>query len=227
MAHIVADLHQRIQNKIAALRAVEEQLPVVVIIHDIIDSTVVYMSERGLRHLGVSLDEVVNMEADYYNRFFNAEDARDYVPKILALLQQNNDDEVVSYFQQVRSSPAHDWSWYLSCTKIFMRSDEGNPILTITTATPVDAQHHMAAKAQRLLDENNFLRKHHQEFVKLGKREKEILRLMAQGLSSAAIAEQLHISEATAATHRRNIRKKLNIRTSYDLSLFAQAFDLV
>jgi DNA-binding CsgD family transcriptional regulator len=218
---------KQIQAKLSALKALEQDLPVVVIIHDIIDSTVVYMSERGLRHLDVSLDEVVNMEAEYYSRFFNPEDAKDYVPKILGLLQSNNDDEVVSYFQQVRRSPDYDWAWYLSCTKVFMRDIDGNPVLTITTATPVDAQHHMAAKAQRLLEENNFLKKHHHEFDQLSKREKEILRLMAMGMSSALIAKKLHISEATAATHRRNIKKKLSIRTSYDLSRFAQAFDLV
>ncbi|MDQ3551921.1 MAG: helix-turn-helix transcriptional regulator, partial [Bacteroidota bacterium] len=128
---------------------------------------------------------------------------------------------------QVRRSPKEDWEWYLSATKIFVRDDDGKPVLTITTAAPVDAQHHIAAKAQRLLEENNFLRSNHKIFDQLTKREKEILRLIALGLSSVEIADKLFISEATANTHRKHIKNKLNAKTSYDITKFAQAFDLI
>jgi DNA-binding NarL/FixJ family response regulator len=41
-------------------------------------------------------------------------------------------------------------------------------------------------------------------------REQEILTLMAQGLSSKSIAQQLSLSFHTVQTHRKNILKKLN-----------------
>ena len=50
---------------------------------------------------------------------------------------------------------------------------------------------------------------------------------MALGHSSSEIAEKLHISEATASTHRRNIRIIIKAETSYDITRFAQAFDLI
>jgi len=167
------------------------------------------------------------MGEDYHARFFNMEFFEGYAPKIFGLLERNIDDEVISFFQQVRASEQEDWNWYLSCTKIFMRDEEGKPLYIITNAVPMEAQHHIAAKAERLLNENTFLRKHHHIFNQLTKREKEILKLMAMGLSSSEIAEELHISEMTATTHRKNIRNKLDAKNNYDITRFAQAFDLI
>lgn len=47
--------------------------------------------------------------------------------------------------------------------------------------------------------------------LQLTKREKEIATLVAQGLSSKQIAQQLHISEETVKTHRRRMLQKNNI----------------
>jgi DNA-binding NarL/FixJ family response regulator len=41
-------------------------------------------------------------------------------------------------------------------------------------------------------------------------REQEILRLMAQGMSSKSIANELGVSFHTIQTHRKNILRKLN-----------------
>jgi len=219
-------LQEKIAAKIEEIRTVEQRFPGAIIIHDL-QGKVVYMSQWGREYLEITLEELQNMGLEYYAHFFNAEDAKDYVPKILGLLERNNDHEFVSYFQQVRQSPHHDWAWYLSASKIFFRDEAGKPLLTLTHALPVDAQHHIAAKAMRLLEENNFLRNNYHVFDKLTKREKEILRLLALGNSSIDIAEKLTISEKTAKTHRKNIRRKLNVENNYDITRFAQAFDLI
>lgn len=220
-------LQQGINEKLEFLKSYEKDIPGVIIIHSILDSTVVYMSERGLEILGITLEEVRNMQTEYYDRFFNPEDARDYVPKILGLLERNNDDEIVTYFQQVRPSPDHEWTWYSSSTKVFMRDADNKALLTITIALPIDARHFWNTKVERILQENEFLRCKKQVFDSLTRREREILKLLAQGLSSGDIARKLFISEATVNTHRRNLRSKLNIETALDLIRFAQAFDLV
>jgi DNA-binding CsgD family transcriptional regulator len=217
----------RLEEKIDQIRLIEDHYPGVILIHDIKKSTVVYMSRWGRDYLGTTLEELQEMGTDYYNRFFNPDDAKDNVPKILSLLQQNNDDEFITFFQQVRKSPQYDWAWFLTTARIFWRDENGEPLLTFGTSVPIDAQHHIAAKAQRILEENNFLRKNYHVFDQLTKREKEILRMLAMGMSSGEIAASLHISEMTASTHRRNIKRKLNIESNYDVVRFAQAFDLI
>lgn len=55
----------------------------------------------------------------------------------------------------------------------------------------------------------------------LGRREREVLRLIAEGMRSAGIAEQLHVSVATIEVHRRNIMRKLGLRTVAELTKHA------
>ncbi len=52
-------------------------------------------------------------------------------------------------------------------------------------------------------------------------REREILQLVAEGLSSEAIAERLFLSVKTISSHRRQILKKLNLKSVADLTRFA------
>jgi two-component system response regulator NreC len=52
-------------------------------------------------------------------------------------------------------------------------------------------------------------------------REREVLELVARGASYAEIADKLTISPRTAETHRTNLMRKLDLRTSADITLYA------
>lgn len=56
---------------------------------------------------------------------------------------------------------------------------------------------------------------------KLGGREREVLQLIAEGLTSGEIAARLHLSTNTVDTHRRNIMKKLDLHSIADLTKYA------
>jgi two-component system NarL family response regulator len=55
----------------------------------------------------------------------------------------------------------------------------------------------------------------------LGRREREVLRLIAEGMRSPEIAPQLMIAVATVEVHRRNIMRKLGLRTVAELTKYA------
>lgn len=59
------------------------------------------------------------------------------------------------------------------------------------------------------------------------KREVEILRMIAEGLTTRQIGERLFVSEFTINAHRRNICRKLNIYTPIGLVNFAREHGLV
>ncbi len=221
-------LQNNIDQEVSKIALAAGKLPGIVVIHDLRDWTVAWISQMALDQLGITANAIVGKHMDlYHNRFFNPEDAKDYVPKILGLLQRNNDDEILTYFQQVRLSDSPDWKWHMSSTRIFMRNDENIPLLTITMSFPIDAMHHMTTKAARLLEENNFLRKNYHLYAMLSKRECEVLRHLALGNGSAQTAKELFISQHTVETHRKNIRQKLNTSSYYELCQYARAFDLI
>lgn len=51
----------------------------------------------------------------------------------------------------------------------------------------------------------------------LSPREREVLQLIAEGISTREIADQLNLSAGTVETHRKNLLKKLNARNSAEL----------
>lgn len=55
----------------------------------------------------------------------------------------------------------------------------------------------------------------------LGRREREVLALLAEGKRSVDIARRLGISTATVDVHRRNIMRKLDLHTVAELTKFA------
>ncbi|WP_029287591.1 LuxR C-terminal-related transcriptional regulator [Pedobacter sp. R20-19] len=63
-----------------------------------------------------------------------------------------------------------------------------------------------------LVNENNSL---------ITEREIDIVRLLSKGYNSKEIGDMLFISEHTVNTHRRNMVRKLDLRNSYQLIVWA------
>ena len=76
------------------------------------------------------------------------------------------------------------------------------------------------SKAPQLTDD--FAKKY-----QLTKREIEIIRMIAEGLTTKEIGEKLFLSEFTINTHRRNIARKLNIYTPVGILNFARENGLI
>ena len=65
------------------------------------------------------------------------------------------------------------------------------------------------------------------EAPSLTRREQEVLSLVAQGLNSGKIAEQLFISPHTVLNHIRNSRRKLKAQTKLEAVVTAMRYDLL
>ncbi len=57
--------------------------------------------------------------------------------------------------------------------------------------------------------------------AKLSARERQVLRLVAEGNSSSSISQSLFIASTTVEVHRRNIMRKLNLHSIADLTRYA------
>lgn len=63
--------------------------------------------------------------------------------------------------------------------------------------------------------------------VALTAREREVLRLIAQGLKNREIAETLSIAIKTVETHRTKIMQKLDLHNSAELATYAMRRGLI
>ncbi len=66
-----------------------------------------------------------------------------------------------------------------------------------------------------------------QNLQAISKREKEVLQLVAQGLTTKEIADKLIVSKRTIETHRSNILKKLNVQNTAELITKANQMGLL
>lgn len=222
---------ETLEEKIEKFASCAEAMPGVVVIHelgeDITDFRSVFMTSNGLQQLGISLNELMQIGPKYHERFFNNEDMEGFMVKLNKLLENRDPEETFTFFQQVKFKDRDEWVWHISSIRIFHQAPDGRPTHLVTVAFPVDQMKHIPNKAERLLAENQFFRENLQKFISLGSRAKEVLRLVALGKSSAEISEELHITVDTVNTHRKNIKKKLEINTTYEFTEYAHAFDLI
>ncbi len=211
---------------ISEINAASSFIPGVIIVHDAVTFKVVYMSQKGLDILQINMSDLESMGVDYFFTYFNEEDVNVYLPKFVDLIQRNIMEEEISFFQQVRSGINEPWEWYLSATRLVHR-ENNLPSLSLTIAQPVNDLKNIANKLDRLMEEHLFLKQNMKRFSILSIREKEILKLLANGKTNEEIANLLFISTNTAKTHRRNIKAKLEANHTIDLHKYASAFDLV
>ncbi|MDX6746428.1 response regulator transcription factor [Polaribacter sp. PL03] len=64
-------------------------------------------------------------------------------------------------------------------------------------------------------------------FESLTEREKEVLRLVTKELSTSEIADKMHISHHTVESYRKKLLKKLNVKNSVGLAMYAVKYKLV
>jgi DNA-binding CsgD family transcriptional regulator len=75
--------------------------------------------------------------------------------------------------------------------------------------------------------ESNYPRLSAQRVLTISPREKQVLRLIADGYSSKQIADLLYISDHTAITHRKNLIEKFKVKNTAHLVKRALEFMLV
>lgn len=222
-------MKETFDQKLENFAACAELMPGVVVVHKLSenDFRTVYMSSRGLEQLGVTIEELRDMGPEYHEKFFNNDDMEDFMIKLRKLLENRDVNETFTFFQQVKLKDREDWVWHIGSIRIFHQDESGTPTHTVTVVFPVDRMKHIQNKAERLLAENKFFKENLNKYLSLGKRGKEVLKLVALGKSSSEIAQELNISVDTVNTHRKNLKKKLGISNNFEFLEYAQAYDLI
>lgn len=216
-----------IQEKIKEFAPVAELMPGVIIIHELKGFKPLFMSSKGLKLLGISLEDLIALEDNYKNVVLNDTFMNDYLSALEEMLAEEETPETYSIFHEVQLKDNDTYSWYVSSVKSFHKNTAGETTHTITIAFPLGHFQHIPSKAEKLLQESLFSKTHLKKFLSLSPRAIEVLKLVALGNSTYEIAEKLNISPDTVSSHRKLIKQKLDISTSYDFIKYARSYDLI
>lgn len=100
-----------------------------------------------------------------------------------------------------------------------IRVHQGDRFISSSNHGLDDAESH--SKSEQLLYENT------KQQVQLTERELDIVALLSQGATNKDMANELCLSKYTIETHRKNILKKLQVKTSAQLIYFASQNGLI
>lgn len=168
------------------------------------------------------LDEIKKMGENYVTEIVHKEDLPHILLNLQNFLSEDNEGKPYAYFQRTRVNYCKDHQTHYTTTKKVIGQNE-----IFNISVPVENMGMTANKILRVLEETEYMRRNYQKFARLTAREKEIITLLALGYQNSEIAEQLFISKATVEQHRKNLKRKLEIKRFVDLIRFAQAFDLI
>lgn len=205
-----------------------ERTNTITMIHDIRNFNIIYMSSMGLQSMKCStIDELAKEAPELLALYTSAPEENYFLQKLSIYLKDSSNVIPFTYLQKINEGKIqYDFGWYVSVSSLIIKGENDLPLLTITNAYPMKEDVKVNPKVDRIWDEMKFKESKKGLYQQLSKRELEILKRIISGETNKMIAVDLYISEETIKTHRRNIKRKLQITNDSELFQVAYAFDL-
>ncbi|UII26096.1 helix-turn-helix transcriptional regulator [Fulvivirga maritima] len=203
-----------------ALEEVGEMMPFVFHL-DNTDLSIQYLNPEGCQQLNLSLSEARSLKSTFVTKYYHS--SCHHVRHDLSQFYDKN-DYFRSYSNIIKMLDP-DTAEY-KATLLTAKRSRLHDGFYVTTES-MDKVSYSSKKLQRMMGEEQFVKKRYEVFASLTEREREVLTLLALGHNNPSIADYLFISRKTVEQHRKNINKKLNSNSFVTLMKYAQAFDLV
>lgn len=227
----INDVSECFKNNDKIIFDIANKIPASLMIHDIENNEIVrcsYMNKWGCEYLKTTPQEINDLGKEYYNRYFFIEEIQDYLNDITKFITKEDLDNHYNFFQRVKAHGEEEPAWFYTVCKI-TQSDHlnTNSKKLIVLSSPVIGFNSLINRVNKTLNLEGYIGSNFKKFSLLTAREKQIMILLAKGLSSNEIAEKLFIYNYTVSTHRRNLIKKINCKSRTELIRFAIAFELI
>lgn len=143
------------------------------------------------------------------------------------------DSEHYQSTHRLRHKDGH-WVTVEAHGKVAERSHDGTPLRMLGTVLDISQRKRLHEEGLGLLRQIESLIRENvsdapavtaesQRLETLTKRERQILEMIADGMTSARIGEQLQLATNTVMTHRKNLMAKLDLHTTAEVIRFAMA----
>jgi DNA-binding CsgD family transcriptional regulator len=215
---------QELSRKCAFLQKVVNEVPANIYISDL-EKGVVWCNRTNEETLGYTLEEILSMGGLQYFREIVHPDDQNIPADSIAHYKSFSGAEYGGIFR-AKHKEEETYKWFVGWAKAFTKNNDGD--VKELLCVDVDMSPRMNTEEQLITAlRENLKQKNNLLVQSLRKREIEILTLVAQGLSTKEIAQQLFLSEHTVHTHRRNIQRKLGTTNLAELVLLAREAGLV
>lgn len=185
----------------------------------------VYFNPVAENFFGTNNKELTKLGFAYVFKYLHPYNFNIVQHHIAYFSNPDNYNKVLSYVYYVNTS--NGWKWLYNCTKVSTFTKTGKAKYLFVKG--VDVSEILSGKGKFIKLKKNiaFIEEYGPLFQQLTNREKEILSMIIKEKSSIEIGNILDISSTTVDTHRNNIIKKLQVKSSVGLVKYAIMFDLI
>ncbi|MDB5014158.1 MAG: hypothetical protein JWQ25_2360 [Daejeonella sp.] len=216
-----------VSKKNFLIEEIGDYIPGSVMIQNLNTMTCSYMNREGCEILKHTKEELRLLGPKYFEKFFPEEEISFLSKELFKFTLEQDYNKVYSFFQRIRPDDQTEYKWYFTTCRLCNQATDGALPNLMHIAIEVNSLNLASHQISAICNDSSYVLKHYSEFNLLSKREKEIICLISQGVSSYEIGERLFISIHTVNNHRKNIMHKLNIVSISQLIRFAVAFGLV
>lgn len=202
---------------------VSNQLPVMAHIADPETFQVLQVNNKYIDCAGYEFQQIREQWLPYVMNTVHPASIENILKFLPCLYKSRHSEQTITFVQYAR----------------VCRSEEYSPVITFTKPTKLPNEQVLwlgilpeefgkfEKKIAQIVKMDEFKLKHFKRFQSLTDREVEVLSLLANGYNNPEIAHKLFLSRQTVETHRKNIKKKLDLNSLRDLMRYAFAFNLV
>lgn len=188
----------------------------------------IHFSKRWFEMLGYPA-EATAAPVDRWKRLFHPNDLIRVEDRVAAHLL--GETPILHSEHRVRHKEGY-WVTVEATGRITQRDASGNPLRIVGTVQDVSNKKRLNVEGLDLLKQietlirNNTTSLHDNKadndaLESLTKRERQILGLIAEGMTSAQIGQHLKLSANTIVSHRKNLMAKLDLHTTAEVTRFA------
>lgn len=216
-----------VSEKNFLIEEIGDYIPGIVMIQNLNTMSCIYMNKYGCDTLNHTKEELERLGPAYFKKFFHEEEITFLSLELFKFAVEQDDDKIYSFFQRMRYNEESEYKWYFTTCRRCNQPPKGVSPNLLHIAVEVSNLSLASRQVSAICNDSSYISKHYHDFNLLSKREKEIICLISQGISSYEIGERLFISIHTVNNHRKNIMHKLNVVSISQLVRFAVAFGLI
>jgi PAS domain S-box-containing protein len=213
----LSDINSDFKSNWIFLNNVIRSLNIAVYIHDLNKMRHIWTNHNYYKIIGYSDSEIKKIGPDWAERNYHPDDIS-IMPERINYFKKNKGD-TFSGIYRIKHKKGH-WVWVYSNTIVYKRDKNNRPEQLLGICIDFSDNFKTMKQFSELYRENQQL-KNQLLITNLTKREKEIIKMIAGGMTSGEIAAALSISLHTANNHRKNILKKLDFHNKADIARFA------
>jgi DNA-binding CsgD family transcriptional regulator len=236
---VTANATFNLEEEIVQIKQLENSLPSSIGLYllDLHSLTYAYMSQRSVNITGIDPKSYEQLGLNHFFAQLHPEDrqliANKTLPLYKKMLKECSVEERkllnASLNYRIKSENSEDPSYRHVLAQLSIRSVNqlGMPVLLLGVFSQLSLDQYLGQDFKLYLSENGVTTKilldEHLSSNPLTDKEVEVLRYLAQGLSSKQIAEMTFTSKHTVDTHRRKVLKKLAVSNSIEAVIYCRS----